>query len=75
MEELVPAELVNRIIDGENPIRAWRKHRGMTAATLANKARIARPYLTQMENGKRAGTVATLRRIAEALQVSIDDLT
>ena len=74
-EELLPAEFVNRIVNGENPIRVWREHRGMTAALLARKARIARPYLTQMENGNRAGTVTTLRRVARALGVSLDDLT
>ena len=46
----------------------------MTAAALARKAGMARPYLTQLETGKRDGTVGTLRRIANALGVSIDDL-
>jgi transcriptional regulator with XRE-family HTH domain len=46
----------------------------MTAAALAKKAGIARPYLTQVETGKRDGTVATMRRIAKALGVSIDGL-
>ena len=73
-EELVPAEFANRILDGENKIRVWRELRGMTAAALARKAGIARPYLTQLETGKREGTVATIRRVAAALGVSIDDL-
>ena len=73
-EELVPAEFANRILDGENAIRVWREYRGMTAAALAAKAGIARPYLTQMETGKRDGTVETLRRLAAALRVSVDDL-
>ncbi len=25
-EELVPAEVVNRLIEGENPMRVWREH-------------------------------------------------
>jgi DNA-binding XRE family transcriptional regulator len=73
-EELIPAEFVDRLLDGENPVRVWRDFRGMTAAALAKKAGIARPYLTQVETGKRDGTVATMRRIAKALGVSIDDL-
>ena len=73
-EELVPAEFANRILDGENKIRVWRELRGMTAAVLARKAGIARPYLTQLEMGKRDGTVGTLRQIADALGVSIDEL-
>ncbi|MEO8669415.1 MAG: helix-turn-helix transcriptional regulator [Bauldia sp.] len=73
-EELVPAEFANRILDGENPIRVWREFRRMTAAALAKKAGIARPYLTQMETRRRVGTIETMRSIADALGVTIDDL-
>ena len=40
-EELVPAEIVNRILNGENRIRVWREHRGLTSDALAGKAGIA----------------------------------
>ncbi len=73
-EELMPAEFADRLLDGESPIRVWREYRGMTAAKLAGKAGVARAYLTQMETGKRTGTVETMRRIADGLGVSIDDL-
>lgn len=29
-EELIPAEVVDRIIDRENTLTVWRKHRGLT---------------------------------------------
>ena len=34
-EELVPAAVVKRIIDGENKVRVWREHRGMSVTALA----------------------------------------
>jgi DNA-binding XRE family transcriptional regulator len=74
-EELIPSEFANRILDGESPIRVWREYREMTVAALARRAGLARPYLTQLETGKRAGTIETMRRVAKALDVSIDDLT
>ncbi|MGD8331990.1 MAG: helix-turn-helix transcriptional regulator [Acidobacteriota bacterium] len=73
-EELLPAEMVDRIIDGENPIRVWREHRGLSVKLLAEKAGIAAAYLSQIETGKRDGTVATVKRLAAALEVSVDDL-
>jgi DNA-binding XRE family transcriptional regulator len=73
-EELVPAAMVDRMLSGENPVRVWREYRGLTATALAEKAGIAQPYLSQMETGKRDGTVETYRRIAEALRVTVDDL-
>lgn len=73
-EELIPSEIVDRILNGENRIRVWREHRGLTARSLADKAGIAQPFLSQIETGKREGTVDTLRKIAEVLSVTIDDL-
>lgn len=73
-EELIPAELVNRIIDGENKVRVWREYRGMTTKDLASAAKIAAAYLSQIETGARDGTVETYKKLAAALRVDIDDL-
>lgn len=73
-EELIPAAIVDRILGGESRIRVWRDHRGLTSAALAEKAGIAQAFLSQIETGKRDGTIDTLRRIAAALRVSLDDL-
>ena len=73
-EELLPAAMVDRLLGGENPIRVWREHRQLTTAKLAEMAGIARPFLAQLETGKRDGTVDTLRRLAQALGITIDDL-
>ncbi|MGE0457015.1 MAG: helix-turn-helix domain-containing protein [Bauldia sp.] len=73
-EELVPAAVVDRMLQGENAVRVWREHRGLTATALAEQAGIAQPYLSQIETGKREGTVDTYRRLARALRVSVDDL-
>lgn len=73
-EELVPAEVVARLINAENPIRVWREHRGLSAKALAEAAGISSPYLSELETGKKEGKVSVLKRIAEALSVDLDDL-
>lgn len=73
-EELVPSAVADRIINGENPIRIWREHRGMSVKALADIVGIAPAYLSQVETGKREGTVQTLSKLAAALRVKIDDL-
>jgi DNA-binding XRE family transcriptional regulator len=73
-EELIPSKIVDRLLSGESRIRVWREHRGLTAKALAEKADIAQPFLSQIETGKREGTIETLRRLSEALNVTIDDL-
>lgn len=73
-EELVPAEVVNRILDGESAVTVWREHRGMTQAALAKAAGLSTAYVSQIEAGKRVGTVTALRGIANALNVGLDEL-
>jgi len=73
-EELIPSAVVDRILAGENLVRVWREHRGLTVAALAEKAGITQPYLSQIETGKREGTLQTMKKIAEALKIGLDDL-
>jgi len=73
-EELLPADLVDRLLSGENPLRVWREYRGLTIKALATETGVAPSYLSQIETGKRAGTVETLARLADALRTTIDDL-
>jgi DNA-binding XRE family transcriptional regulator len=73
-EELIPAEYVNRMSEGESPIRVWRELRGMTARDLAAAAGISTAYLSEIETGKKDGSVATLKAIADVLKLDLDDL-
>lgn len=56
------------------PLSFWRKHRGMTQVELARAAAISQPYLAQLESGQREATVPVYARLAECLNVRIDDL-
>lgn len=73
-EELIPAEFVNRMIDGENKVRVWRDSRAMSAKALADAAGISAPYLSQIESGVREGSLDAMKKIAQVLQVTIDEL-
>lgn len=73
-DELIPSEVVFAIIDGENPIKVWREYRGLTQQQLAGAARISKPYLSQIETGKRTGSTEILSAIAKALDVSLDQI-
>lgn len=73
-EETVPASVVYAILDDENPIRVWRGHRGLTQQQLAKMAGISKPYLSQLETGKRQGTTEVLTSIANALGLTLEDI-
>ncbi len=72
--ETVPAEIVDRLLDGENKIKVWRMHRGMTQQALADSCGISKPYVSQLEAGSRLASQGVLRKLAAALRVDLDDL-
>jgi len=73
-EEAIPAEFAKRLIAGESPVRVWREYRGVSQQDLAAKAGVSAAYLSQIESGAREGRIAAMRRLADALNVSLDDL-
>jgi len=73
-EELIPSEFVNRMIDGESPLRVYRDFRGMTQSSLAIAAGVNRVQIADIEAGRGKGSIETMRKLANALQVTIDDL-
>ncbi|MGB5156952.1 helix-turn-helix domain-containing protein [Desulfobacterium sp. N47] len=73
-EITIPGEITFAILDGINPIRAWREHKMIKMNELAKKVGISSAYLSQIENGKRNPTIDTLKAIARELRVEIEVL-
>ena len=74
-QETVPAEIVDRLLAGDSPVKVWREYRGLTQRALATRAGLNFTYLSQLETGARKGTTATMKKLAEALGVDLDDVT
>ena len=73
-DELIPAAFVARLIDGENPVRVYRDLRGLTQAALAKRANLNRVVVAEIETGRKNGSIATVKSLALALGVTVDDL-
>ena len=70
----VPLSVVEAKLGGASPLRAWREHRGLSLQALADAAGVGKPYVSQIESGKRTGTATTLKKLATALNVPADVL-
>lgn len=70
----IPAAVVHALLDGEQPLKAWREQRGLTQELLAQKAGISKAYLCQIETRKRVGALKTLKALADAPALRVDDL-
>ena len=73
-EELVPAHVADRLIDGEAPLRVWREHRELSQSALARLSGVNRVQSVEIEAGRNSGSVRTLRKLADALGVAVDDI-
>ena len=72
--ETIPDEVVKAILAGESPLRVWRKHRQFTLDALAERVGVSKGYLSQIENGQKSGTLSLFRRLADVLNVVLDEL-
>jgi hypothetical protein len=73
-EEYIPADIVDKILAGENPLRVWRNYRGMTLEKLSAASGVSVTQISDIERRKRYGRPAQFRCLAEALNVSVEDI-
>ncbi len=57
-----------------NNIRRIRKEKGLLQSDLCKKLELDRAYMSKVESGQKNITLATIERIAKALEVSMQDL-
>jgi DNA-binding XRE family transcriptional regulator len=72
--ESFPAEVVNRLLDGDNPVKVWREYRGLTQSNVAEKTGVTVAHISQIESGKRECSVKLLKALAVALNVDVEML-
>lgn len=72
--ESIPAEHVKRLIDGESPLRVYRDLRGFTQAQLSERSGVSRVQIAEIEAQRRTGSVETVKKLAAALSLPVDDL-
>ena len=73
-EETYPQELVEKLINTDNPLAVWREYRGITQEKLGKASGIAQGYIAQIEKGTKNGSADTLKKLAVALNISLDEL-
>lgn len=73
-EDGLPHEYMVRLIDGETPLTIYREWRGFNQSSLAAASGVNRVQISDIEAGRRGGSVATLAKLAETLRIQIDDL-
>lgn len=66
----LPENILNELAAKQtSPVRILRKHRGLTQGELAEKSGLSRPYLTEIETGKKDGSIRAIKALSDALGV------
>jgi len=75
-EDYIPNEVVGLMVKKRyNTVKAWRKHLGLTQKEVAAKAGITQAALSQMEKTDNELRSSTLEKLADAMGVSIEQIT
>jgi hypothetical protein len=69
---LLPKHVVDRLANGDNPIRVFREWRDKPQQYISFKTGLSQGYISDVETGRRKGTASALRLIADALRVPLD---
>ena len=68
----LPTEILDALAARQDsPLKILRKFRGLTQAQLAKLAGLSRPYLTEIETGKKDGSLRAMKALAKVLEVPV----
>lgn len=56
-------------------VKEVRKQKGISQEELVERADLSAQYISQIETGRKKGSLPTYNKLAKALDVSIDELT
>ena len=73
-QEGLPDKYMGQLIDGIAPVKVFRDWRGLNQSELARRSGVHRVSIADIEAGRKTGSVHTLKKLAEALNITIDDL-
>jgi DNA-binding XRE family transcriptional regulator len=73
-EETFSSAEVDAFLAAKTPLAFFRKKRGVSQDELAKRAGITQGYLSEIKVGRKSGDVRTLRKLADALKVTLDSL-
>ncbi|MCP4158085.1 MAG: helix-turn-helix transcriptional regulator [bacterium] len=72
----MPHEIVKYVaIEDISIIRAWREYFNLTHKELASKAGLAQSALARLEKSTSKPRTSTLKKLADALGISLEQLT
>lgn len=74
LDDGLSAEEVAQLAEASSPLAFWMSRRGMSQAELATRSGLSQPFVSKLVRGRAHGSIETLRKLADLLGVTLDDL-
>lgn len=73
-EDLSPIDIALHISEGESPLKVYRKHRNLSQKELSTHSNVPQGLISEIETGKKQGSLNSLIALSNTLKVTVDDL-
>lgn len=75
LDDGLTVDEVEQLANAPTPLAFWIAKRRMNRAQLAREANLSQPFVSKLARGEARGSIETIRKIADLLAVTVDDLT
>lgn len=62
------------ILKQQSPLKLWREQRGLTQKELSQRSQVSQGIISEIESGKRRGSIDNFKSFADVLDCDVDDL-
>jgi len=73
-EALWPIEIALHIAQGQSPLKVYRQHKKLSQKELSVRSKVPQGLISEIETGKKQGSLNSLIALSKVLETTIDDL-
>jgi|FLOH01.1.fsa_nt_gi DNA-binding Xre family transcriptional regulator len=73
-DELIPLEIMERLMSDESKLKVWREYRKLTPKDLSEKSGVSVSVISKIENNKQSIDLIKMRKFVAVLNLDYDDL-
>ena len=73
-DELIPLEIMERLMSDESKLKVWHEYRKLTPKDLSEKSGVSVSVISKIENNKQSIDLIKMRKFVAVLNLDYDDL-
>ena len=74
IDELVPLNIMKKLLTNESKLKIWREYRGITLEELSSKTNISLSVISKIESNNQQIDLSKINLFSKVLRLNYDDL-